>query len=391
MTRNQGLPLADTLRGVDISMTKEVEALGGTYYLNGEPRDLFDILHEQGVNYARVRLWVNPYDTEGQPYQGGTNDLDNALELAARIKAKGMQLLLDLHYSDFWTDPKKQSKPKAWANLSGSALEDAVYRYTMEVLEAFAAKGLLPDHIQIGNEITNGMLWPDGKTPVYLPEERRFETWEIAEHAAAYDRLAGLLQAGLRAVRDHSGLTIRTILHLEQGAQNPLYRAWFEEITRRGVDFDIIGLSFYPFWHGSLDDLRANLEDISQRYDKDVLVVETAYGFTTESPPGSSNIFTSELAAKGGYPATVDGQYQFLTDLIDTVRGIPDGRGLGIVYWEPAWLPVQGTSWASLEGMKYGDDVVGGGGNPWANQGLFDFKGNALSSLAAFSPGRKSE
>ncbi|MEF3353125.1 glycosyl hydrolase 53 family protein [Paenibacillus sp. GYB006] len=368
------------VKGADISMLKEVEDFGGRYYLGEEQKDLFEILQIKGLNTVRLRLWVNPYDEEGKPYMGGTNDLETTIELAKRAKAHGMQFMLDFHYSDFWADPKKQDKPKAWQSYTGDRLEEEVYRYTREVLEVCRLCDVMPDLVQIGNETTNGMLWPEGKTPNYVPEKQSFEETEAAQWDKSYDSLAAFLKAGVRAAREAGPMKI--ILHLDAGGQNVLYRTWFDEMSKRNVDYDIIGLSYYPIWHGGLEDLQFNLEDISARFNKEVLVVETAYGHTTESLSGA-DIFTEEMSKIAGYPPTVEGQGQFLQDLMETVRKVPDGKGLGIVYWEPAWLPVKGTSWASLAGMKYGNDVSEMG-NHWANQGLFDFEGKALASLDVF-------
>ncbi|MBB3109534.1 arabinogalactan endo-1,4-beta-galactosidase [Paenibacillus phyllosphaerae] len=368
------------IKGADISILNELESLGGAYYLDQEQKDLLEILRLKGLNCVRLRLWVNPYDESGHPYMGGTNDLKTTLELAKRAKAQGLAVMLDFHYSDFWADPKKQIKPKAWQSLTGEQLEEQVYRYTQEVLAAFAANEVLPELVQIGNETTNGTLWPDGQTPKYHFEEKRFVETDAGEWKAAFDRLARLLQAGVRAAREAG--PIRVILHLDAGGSNVLYRTWFDEMAARQVDYDIIGLSYYPIWHGSLDDLSFNMRDISERYGKEVLVVETAYGFTADSPSGA-DIFTEESAKIGGYPATVEGQAQFLHDLMTTVQQVPGGKGLGIVYWEPAWLPVKGTSWASPAGMQYCNDIAEMG-NHWANQGLFDFGGNALASLDVF-------
>lgn len=375
------------MKGADISTVKEVEELGGAFYLDGEKKDLFEILSVKGINTIRLRLWVDPYDDNKEPYLGGTNDLQMTIELAKRAKKHGLQFMLDFHYSDFWADPKKQSKPKAWQDLTGKQLEDEVYRYTKATLEAFKDQDIEPEYVQIGNEITNGMLWPDGKTPSYLFEERRFQEAAPQEKKDSYARLARLLKAGVRATRETlPAPNGKVILHLDFGGANDLYRGWFDEITAHEVDYDIIGLSYYPFWHGTLEDLRLNMEDISERYNKDVLVVETSYGFTGEKPKGSEAIFTEDLARIGGYPASVEGQAAFLRDLMKTMKGISGGRGLGIVYWEPAWLQVAGTSWASYAGMKYGNDM-GDMGNHWSNQAMFDFDGNALDSLNVFKNG----
>lgn len=370
------------IKGVDISMLTEVESLGGVYRVDGDARDLFDILVDHHVDTVRLRLWVDPFDETGAPYLGGTNDLSTTVALARRAVDHGLKVLLDLHYSDFWTDPKKQAVPKAWRGQSATELEDTVESYTRSVLETLVAAGVTPDMVQVGNEITNGMLWPTGKTPTYLFEERQFEDAAPAERSAAFDRLARLLARGAKAIREVTP-EAAVALHLDFGGAGDLYRGWFDEITARGVDHDVVALSFYPMWHGTLDDLSATMHDVVERYGKDVLVVETSYAHRTDGPPGTTTIFGPELVEPGGFPATVEGQHDFLVALMERLVAVPDGRGLGIVYWEPGWLPVAGTSWASPAGMTYGDDIAPPG-NPWANQALFDYEGHALESWAAF-------
>jgi len=371
------------MKGADISILKEIETLGGKYYIKNEEKDLFEILRMNGMDTIRLRIWLDPYDEKSKPYLGGTNDLQTTIELAKRAKAQDMKIMLNFHYSDFWADPSKQCKPKSWETLSSEQLEDKVYEYTKSVLEVCAENSVAPEYIQIGNEITNGMLWPDGKTPTFLFEEREFEEMEENKRTASYEQLSRFLKAGIKATRDNPlTRTSKIILHLDFGGANNLYRTWFDEITKRNVDFDIIGLSYYPFWHGNLEELKFNLNDISARYNKEVLVVETSYGFTETDPDGNS-IFTKELADQAGYPATVLGQRDFLYDLMQVVKETQGNKGLGIVYWEPAWLPVKDSSWASHEGMRYANDIVSMG-NHWANQALFDFEGHALDSLKVF-------
>lgn len=366
------------IRAADLSMTAEVESLGGRYFADGREVDLFEWCAASGLTAVRLRLWFDPRDQGGRSYQGGGNDLATTLALARRAHAAGLDLLLDLHYSDFWTDPKKQQLPKAWLGLSHAEVCAAVHRCTADVLAALLDQGTPAGWVQVGNEITNGMLWPHGQIPRYDFEARTFE----GEDPLAWDRLADLLHAGLDAVPEQVG----RILHLDFGGAGDLYRGWFDQATARDLDFDIIGLSYYPFWHGTLADLGANLTDLVDRYDKDVLVVETSYAWTAASPPGHHQVFSADLAEVGGYPASPAGQSAFLTDLAATIAAVPGGRGLGLVYWEPAWLPVPGTSWASPAGMAYAEDVAEPG-NPWANQALFDFDGNALDGWRALGGG----
>ncbi|GAB3651177.1 glycoside hydrolase family 53 protein [Glycomyces tarimensis] len=364
------------VRGADVSMTEEVEGFGGAFRSGGRERELFELLAEAGVNTVRLRLWVDPRDETGAPYMGGTNDIEATVRLARRARRAGHRLLLDLHYSDFWTDPKKQSIPTSWRGLAGADLEAKVGAYTAEVFDRLASEGLTPESVQVGNEITNGMLWPVGATPRFDGETREFGP----EDEAAWERLARLVNAGLAAVPD----PVRTIIHLDFGGANELYRGWFDRM--HGLDFDVIGLSYYPFWHGTLHDLGANMNDISARYGKDVLVVETAYPHTDAATASPGAVLSPELIEAGGYPATVEGQSDYLRELYVTVAAVPAGRGLGVVYWEPAWLPVEGTTWASRAGMEYGDDIAEGG-NPWAALALFDHGGNALPSLKALGAG----
>ncbi|SDQ19628.1 glycosyl hydrolase 53 family protein [Microbacterium sp. cf332] len=367
------------VRGADVSMTAEIEALGARFSDAVGTRDLFAILADHGVNLARLRVWVDPTDAEGRPYQGGTNDLDTTLRLAERARAAGLGLMVDLHYSDFWADPKKQSLPRSWRHLDMRGVCDAVAAHTSDVVDAVRGAAGSPEWVQVGNETTNGMLWPFGRTPKYDLESRTFAAVPVEEARAQYDRLATLLQAGSAAVRAAAPGS-RIVLHLDAGGAADLYRRWFDEITARGVDFDAVGLSYYPLWHGSLDDLRANLHAIVKRFDRDVIVVETAYAHRPDNPAGMSMFDAASPAAV--YPPSVVGQARYLDDLAAVVRGVPGGRGVGIVYWEPAWLPVAGTSWASDAGMAYGDDIAEPG-NGWANQTLFDERGRALASLTA--------
>ncbi|WP_424447945.1 glycoside hydrolase family 53 protein [Microbacterium arborescens] len=367
------------IRGADVSMTAEVAALGGSFADAAGERDLFRILADHGVNLARLRVWVDPTDADGRPFQGGTNDLATTLRLAERARAAGLELMIDLHYSDFWADPKKQALPRSWRGFDLDGVCDAVAAHTAEVVRAVALRAGSPEWVQVGNETTNGMLWPFGRTPRYDLESRSFEAIAADDAREQYDRLARLLRAGTGAVRS-TDPHARIVLHLDAGGAVDLYRRWFDEITGRAVDFDAVGLSYYPLWHGSLHDLRDNLHQIAERYAKDVIVVETAYAHRPDNPAGTSMFDAGAPGAS--YPATVDGQARYLTDLARVIADVPHGRGRGVVYWEPAWLPVPGTSWASPAGMAYGDDMAEPG-NGWANQTLFDEHGRALASLSA--------
>lgn len=361
---------ADFIKGADLSMLAEVEKHGGKFFdEHGNPQDAIAILKENGFNYIRLRLWVDPKDADGKPYGGGNNDLATTIELAKRAKANGMKFLLDYHYSDFWTDPARQNKPKAWASMNIDQLTEAVYQHTKTTMDAFAKAGVLPDMVQVGNEINGGMLWPEGKS------------W--GQNGGEFDRLAGLLNAGIKAVKEH-GDQIKVMLHLAEGTKNDTFIWWFDEITKRKVPFDIIGLSYYIYWNGPMNALQYNMDDISKRYDKDLIVVEAAYGYTTANCDNAENNFTSKEADDAGYPATVQGQANYLHDLLQVVTKVPEGRGKGVFYWEPAWLPTPGATWATKAGMKYNSDDWKEG-NARENQSLFDCQGKVLPSIKAFN------
>ena len=380
-TDNGSSSSAVAVRGVDISMLETVEDAGGTFQLNGTSQDLLPLLKSQGVNLVRLRLWVDPKSTSNEVYGGGDSDLARVIRLAKRAKAQNMAFMLDLHYSDFWTDPGKQFKPKAWAALSTDELVAQVQSYTQDVIGQLITAGVAPDYVQIGNELNSGMLWPTGKN------------WAAnGETVGGFDVLARLLSAGvtgLRAAETAGGVTTpaKTILHLAEGGNNSKFRWWFDEITKRKVSFDIIGISYYPYWHGTLAALQSNMNDMVSRYSKPVMVVETAYAFTLENGDSLGNNFgQASDATNGGYPATAAGQRSFLKDLKAKIAAVPNGQGLGFVYWEPDWLPVNDATWATDAGISY-LNTTGNVGNAWENQALFDFSGDALPALAEFAAG----
>ncbi len=362
--------MSEFLKGADVSTLAELEALGVRYRDRGQERDLLDILSGYGFNAVRLRLWNDPSSASGESYGGGGNDLATTVGLARRVRARAMELLLDFHYSDFWADPGKQLLPKTWRGLDDAGLEDAVHEFTRHSLLSLRGAGALPTLVQVGNELTNGLLWPNGKRP----------------HFGA---IARFVNAGIRAVRSVSP-DIRVMIHLDNGGNNALYREWFDRYREEGgEDFEVMGLSYYPYWHGTLDDLERNLGDMAARHGKELIVVETATGFTTEDyadreglPPSRRRGMATkpELVARVEHPMTVQGQCDFLRDLIARIRRAPGGLGKGFFYWEPAWVPVKGSGSATEAGLDYTGEK-GPGGNEWANQGLFDYDGNALPAL----------
>ena len=359
------------LKGMDISTLKEVESLGGKFYDGGVEKDALTILQSYGVNAVRLRLWNDPYTEDGKPYGAGTNDLPATIELIKRALEKGMEVLLDFHYSDFWADPGKQRVPKAWRGMNLEQLEEAVYLYTKETLEEMKRQDAFPTLVQVGNEVTNGILWPYGQVP-------------------DYDNLARLLNAGIKGVRVVDK-DMPIMIHLDNGGNNALYREWFDHFMEKCEDFEIIGLSYYPFWHGTLDDLSNNMNDIAVRYGKELMLAEVSMGYTMEdyaayeklAPHERKGMATKpELVEKIEYPMTKEGQKAILEDVFTRLKQVPDGKAKGYFYWEAAWIPIAGSGWASDAAIAYMDEK-GPGGNEWANQALFDYDGNALPALQA--------
>ena len=336
-----------SILGADISSLNKSEDMGGVYReADGAEGDALEILRLHGLNYARVRVWVDPAD--------GYHGREEILEMALRLQSLDIQLLVDFHYSDNWADPGKQFKPAAWNNYNFQQLTQAVYDHTFDVCNGLVAQGTPPAMVQLGNEINAGMLWPDGDY----------------NHM---DSLAALLRAGYQAVEDCSPSTL-VMLHIAEGGDNDLARWWFDNMTRREVPFDVIGISYYPFWHGSLAQLQTNLNDISARYQRDVIVVETAYAFTDQEDDFLPNIANRSMATPG-YPFTPEGQRAMLRDVMAIVRAVPNGRGLGVFYWDATWTAVTGNGWDSTDPDS---------GNAWENQALFDFDDRVLPALDEF-------
>jgi arabinogalactan endo-1,4-beta-galactosidase len=272
----------DRMVGADISFLPELEKQGRIFMENGEDKDAIELLNSHGFNYIRLRVFVNPENKNGYAPDKGYCGLSYTLEMARRIKSAGMKLLLDFHYSDYWADPQQQFKPQAWAGLDFKILKDSLKTYTTKVLLALKQQGTMPAMIQVGNEINHGILWPDG-------------------HIGNPDQLAELLKAGTEGV-EAVDPKIPVMMHLALGGQNEEAVFWLDNMIARGVRFDIIGLSYYPRWHGTLEDLKNNLADLEKRYNKPLNVVEYS---------------------------------DFKREVHDIVFSLPDGMGKGACIWEP--------------------------------------------------------
>ncbi len=357
------------IKGFDVSSLPEVERCGARFYDHGAEKDALTILREHGAGWVRLRLWNDPYTPDGRGYGAGNCALPTVLETARRARKMGFKWLLDFHYSDFWTDPGKQTLPKAWQGMDEAELAGAIARYTADVLGACRANGTVPDMVQVGNELTGGLLWPVGKTP----------NWDAIAH------LVGAGAGAVKAFRE----SIPVMVHLDNGANRALFQTWFDNYFARGGICDVIGMSFYPYWHGTLDELQANMNFVAERFGRDIVVVETSAAFTMESYAAREGLpddcrkgtaLRNVPAEKFGFAPTPQGQCDYVRRLLQAIESLPDGHGRGFFWWEPAWLPVPGSGWAEQPGWEYVHEQ-GPGGNEWANQALFDYDGNALPAL----------
>lgn len=366
--------------GIDCSTQIEVNEHNPHYYYNGEEIEPISFLRKHNdIKSMRIRLWIDPYDKDGHPYGGGTVDYPTFKKLAKLAKDNDLTILLDFHYSDFWCDPAKQMIPKSWEGLSLEEVAKKVHDYTRDTLIQMKKDGIDISYIQVGNEITNGMLWPLGQLGPRVEGKVRDN----------YDGLATFLRAGLGACKETLP-EAKTIIHLERSYDIDTYNEYFNEIIVRGCEFDIIGISYYPYWHGTFDMMFANVENLKAKFHKPIWIVETGYGFTmapfvTNSKPFatliSEDFFENTPGTYKPYPLSKDGQKEFFHDLVK----LAEEHGVeAIYYWEPFWLPLDGLCWATHEGEAYVHETNKPTNNEWANQCLFDYEGNATPALDEF-------
>ena len=356
------------IKGCDVSNLLQIEKNGGRYYEDGIKKDALTILKDNGINLFRLRLFNDPYDELGNSYGAGECDINCVKKLATRAKQLGVDWLLDFHYSDCWADPGKQTMPKAWVGLSLDELTEQLYQFTKQTLQVLKEENISPEIIAVGNEITNGLLWPVGKAP----------NWQA---------ICQLVSAGIKACKEVLPQA-KTMIHLDNGGNSEMYANWFGEYFKNGgADFDVIGLSYYPFWHGSFDDLRRTLSMLSNTYGKEMVIAETSYGFTMEDYKeyeGLSDWQRKGMAIKPElleglqYPLTKQGQCQFMLHLASVVDEFD--KCTGFIYWGGESIPVPNSGWATEAGIEYMHEK-GPGGNEWANQALFDYQGNSLPVL----------
>ena len=361
--------------GADISTLPFVEKRGGVYMDGDKPGDALAIFMKHGWNCFRLRIWVDP--------RQGINGLPYTVQFAKRVKADGAGLMIDFHYSDWWADPQKQNKPAAWTNLDFDALAAQVQSYTSNVIKTLKDAGATPDFVQIGNEITGGMLWPDGQVKVPLSKVKVFggdvtviHPPEPYDDAAQWKRLTRLINAGVRGVRSATGPEdhVKIVIHIDCGGDWPVTQWYFDHLAKAGVNYDIIGQSYYPNWHGTLKNVSDNLRHTIKRYHKDVMIVETAYP--------SRDVHPSTAAAKNMvWPMTPAGQEQFLAELIQTVKAAPEGRGIGVFYWHPeaTFIPGATDRWDRPDPNSLFDNT----GHPLPAMDALSLQPSALSSSSS--------
>ena len=370
----------DFVFGMDISSVLSEEASGVKYYdFDGKETDLFRLLADNGINTIRVRIWNNPYDDEGHGFGGGNCDIVNAVEIGKRVASCGLKLIADFHYSDFWADPGKQMVPRAWKDMDIKEKKAAAFAFTKDCLQQLKEAGVDVCMVQVGNE-TNGAMCGE-------------KTWM---------NIAYLMDAGARATREVYPEALVAV-HFANPENTDSYRTYAKKLDyyeQNGlIHYDVFATSYYPYWHGTLENLSAILTEIAETYGKKVMVMETSYAFTGEDSDFSANTIGDGGNVVKDYPFTPQGQANSIRNITDiVVNGTP--AGIGICYWEGAWITVGGDSreenqekweqfgsgWASSHAAAYDPKDAGKyyGGSAVDNQAFFDAAGKPLESLKVF-------
>lgn len=352
----------DFLLGADISSLIALENSGMVYHnFNKQPQELVSLLHDAGINAIRVRVWKDPYDSNGNGYGGGNCDLQTAIAIGKRAMEHDMKLLVDFHYSDFWADPGKQQPPKAWESYDLTEKITAIRDYTKESLQAFSEAGITLSMVQIGNETTGGFCGEWNTEGQYT-----------------------LMAAAAKAVREFDP-NIQIAVHYTNPEKGG-YATFARWLQQHQVDYDIFASSYYPAWHGTLENLSAQLKAVAEGFGKQVMVAETAWDHMTYDN------------TQGAYPYSVQGQATAIRDVVQAVHNV---GGIGVFYWEPAWIELPdtswkeraqiweryGTGWASSYAVEYDPNDAGlyYGGSACVKQALFDENGYPLDSLRTFA------
>lgn len=367
----------DFIMGMDASAVPSLEASGVKYYgFDGTEQDVFKILADNGINTIRVRVWNKPFDADGNGFGGGNCDIDNAVEIGKRATKYGMGLMVDFHYSDFWADPAKQMVPTAWVGMDIDTKAQALYTYTKESLEKLKNANVKVSMVQIGNETNNGKM--AGETQ--------------------WAKTAQLMENGSRAIREVFPEALIAV-HFANPEKGSNYTNWASKLDYYAIDYDVFASSYYPYWHGTLENLSNVLSGIATTYGKKVMVAETSYAFTEEDTDFFGNTIGSGGGVAKNYPLTVQGQSNSVRDVIETVADTTNG--IGVCYWEGTWISVgtssyeenlakwekYGSGWASSYSRIYDPADAGQwfGGTSVDNQAFFDAQGKPLESLKVFA------
>ncbi|MDD7316207.1 MAG: glycosyl hydrolase 53 family protein [Bacillales bacterium] len=365
------------IMGMDASSVIAEENSGVKYYdYEGNETDVFKVLSDSGINYIRVRIWNDPYDKDGKGYGGGNNDLETAIKIGKRATQYNMSLLVDFHYSDFWADPSKQMCPKAWEDMDITTKSEALYEYTKQSLTSLIDEGVKVGMVQLGNETNGGLM--------------------AGEYV--WNSTLKLMKAGSKAVREVCPNALVAV-HFTNPEKNENMLNYASRIST--LDYDVFGTSYYPWWHGTLDNLSEILSTIAKKYNKYTMVMETSYAFTTEDSDGWSNTIGDNSGYDiKSYPMTLHGQTNCIVDIVDTIVNHTT-NGIGVCYWEGTWISVgsnnkdanlpiweqYGSGWATSYSVEYDPNDAGlwYGGCAVDNQALFDSTGHPLESLKMFN------
>jgi arabinogalactan endo-1,4-beta-galactosidase len=369
----------DFVMGADISSILSLEQSGVVFKnAQGTPADIFTTLKNHGISSIRIRVWNNPFDNSGRGFGGGNVDIDRAIEIGKRASKENMSVMLDFHYSDFWADPAKQHAPRSWQEMSIDEKSQALYEYTRESLVKALDAGVNVAYVQIGNETTGSFCGE--------------KNWL---------NIAKLMKEGSRAVRESAKekkKDIKVVLHFTNPEKDGEYERYVQILNKQKVDYDIFASSYYPYWHGTVENFSAVLAKVKELSGKEVMCSEFSYMYTYENADDFGNTISKETMCDKPRPATVQGQTTAIREVISAVH---EAGGIGFYYWEPAWIGVPGTSyedrrrlweeygsgWASSYASVYDPDDAGKyyGGTSWDNQALFDFEGKPLASLNVFN------
>ena len=325
----------DFLAGADMSHLSFFESKGRTYRNAGQTQDALAILKQQGLTCVRLRLFTSSAaQAVADPYNH-INNLEYTAPLAVRVKNAGLQFYLDFHYSDTWADPGHQTVPAAWTNLTFEALVQQMYSYNSNTIASFRGVGAMPDYVSIGNEITSGLLWPHGKVGGSY------------ENPTQWSQLGQLMKAAIRGIQDAATGTLqpKIIVHIDRGGDWNATQWFFDHLSTQEVPFDIVGESYYPFWHGPLSSLSNCLSNAANRYLKPVILVETAFPWTN----------SYWMTAMNDISPSITGQVQYVVGLAPIIRGVAGGRGAGVCWWGTEYQSVNGVNEAGFDTTSFFD------------------------------------